>query len=238
MACDFFDGFPYQVTRVSPSFYHLIVLPWELPIGHLKEIVRWQATSNKLPSCLVLGPRECIYFEPDGSEMASPQIPRGGAQITGFLMPCCPIPASDETRQRIEALVKWAAPRDEDILGDLTKGGRRATPEDFYRLEGNRNGIPNGLVRCPTCGEYRGECLDPSPRFAGWVMRVHCICENDSLCARCGKPLDDRKLNANYFRNGEIIHTPGFCGFRHRCEEPAPQQLPVAAPAEREGRSL
>ncbi len=49
------------------------------------------------------------------------------------------------------------------------------------------------------------------------------VCENDALCASCGKPVDDRKLNANYFRNGEIMHTPGFCASRHRCDEPVRQ---------------
>lgn len=49
MPNEFFDGFPYELTRVSPSLYHLLVLPSELPFGHLKEIVRWQAEANTFP---------------------------------------------------------------------------------------------------------------------------------------------------------------------------------------------
>ncbi len=65
---DFFDGFPYMVTRVSPSLYHLSVLPAEL---HIAEVVRWQALANKMNSCFVYGPDCCIYFDADANETAS-----------------------------------------------------------------------------------------------------------------------------------------------------------------------
>src|SRR2546427_489335 len=100
-----FDGFPYLLTRVAPSFYHVILLPAE-----------------------------------------------------------------------------------------------HATGDEVIRLTGRQvNGVPTGLVRCPSCHDWRGECLDPNPRPHGLVVRAHCRCENDNCCARCGELLHDRRLDANYY---------------------------------------
>jgi hypothetical protein len=109
------------------------------------------------------------------------------------------------------------------MFGDLTKGGRDATADEVGRLAGaGPEGRPRGLERCPTCEEWRGRCLDPSPTFVCKVMTVHCGCQNDNRCAACGGFLYERKLNANYYnaRDGQIWHVPGFCGFRHRCPDP------------------
>jgi hypothetical protein len=50
-------------------------------------------------------------------------------------------------------------------------------------------------------------------------MRVHCGCNNDNRCARCGERLAEWKLNANYYdeRDGHIWHVPGFSALSHRC---------------------
>ncbi len=84
-----------------------------------------------------------------------------------------------------------------------------------------RNGVPVGLECCQGCGEWWGECLDPSHEFEGMVMQVHCSCENDNRCARCGLQLNERRLNANYFNEGDrqIWHVPGFCGLSHQCPD-------------------
>jgi hypothetical protein len=111
-------------------------------------------------------------------------------------------------------------PRDGYSFGDLTKGGHAASADELARLAGaGPDGVPRGLERCPACGEWRGTCLDPSPRFAGQVMTVHCRCANDNRCAACGLLLYERKLNANYYnpRDGRIWHVPGFSGLGHRC---------------------
>ena len=50
----FFDGFPYLVTRVVPTMYHVILLPDDLGTEALIAITRHQAHSNQLPACLVL----------------------------------------------------------------------------------------------------------------------------------------------------------------------------------------
>jgi hypothetical protein len=80
----------------------------------------------------------------------------------------------------------------------LTKGGRPATDEEKARLAGfSTRGIPKGLSQCEVCGMGRGECLDPKTDvFKDKVMKVYCRCENDNLCARCGRPLYEYKLNA------------------------------------------
>jgi hypothetical protein len=108
------------------------------------------------------------------------------------------------------------------MLGDTTKGGRRATTEELVRLAGaGPTGVPSGLFKCRDCGELKGECLDPNRVFKGMIMQVTCRCENDNRCARCGRPLDGHKLDANYFdpADGMIWHTPGFCALSHRCPD-------------------
>ena len=105
------------------------------------------------------------------------------------------------------------------IMGDLAKDGRPPTEEEEDRLAGMHcDGVPKGLLPCPNCGEWRGECFDTLCRQL--VVRVCCACENDNRCAACGELLYSRKLNANYFDpvDGKIWHTPGFSGLDHRCK--------------------
>jgi HTH domain len=84
---------------------------------------------------------------------------------------------------------------------------------------GFHDGTPRGLSRCGTRGDWKGVCLDPSERFAGQVMVVHCYCGNHNHCTRCYRPLYERRLNANYYdpHDRGIWHVPGFCGLDHRC---------------------
>lgn len=106
------------------------------------------------------------------------------------------------------------------MFGDLTKGGRQATLEETVLLGGTQpNGVLRGLARCARCAEWQGRCLDPSPRFAGQVMEVHCPCANDNHCAACNALLNERKLNANYYdeSDGQIWHVPAFSAFNHLC---------------------
>jgi len=90
------------------------------------------------------------------------------------------------------------------------KGGRQATPKDLEQLKGfNEDGVPTGLYKCPACGFYKGTCLDPSPCFQGLKVKVHCRCENNNKCARCGQPLSQFRLNANYY--DEKPEVSGMC---------------------------
>jgi hypothetical protein len=115
-------------------------------------------------------------------------------------------------------------PRDM-VYAELTKGGRQATAEELRKLEGSQpNGIPLGLTKCERCGQWKGECFDPNPKFAGLIMPVCCACENDTLCAACGGTLWQRRINANYFdeRRGCIYRVPGFKAFSHECTASSP----------------
>ena len=57
----------------------------------------------------------------------------------------------------------------------------------------------------------------------GLVVRVHCRCENDIRCARCGALFGGRKLNANNFDPADrtVWHVPGFAALEHRCSSGA-----------------
>jgi hypothetical protein len=175
-----------------------------------------------LPTCLVLGDDLALYLEPEGDEKVSPDIPSGGILVAHRLCPPAPIPRSTELaarRDQLDALLA-TGPRPGALFGDITKGGRPATPEEQDRLNGrNAEGVPNGLERCPVCGEWQGECLDPSEQFAGQLVRVHCRCANWNRCTRCGGLLYARRLNANYYNpaDGQVWHVPGFCAFDHSC---------------------
>jgi hypothetical protein len=217
-----FDGFPYLIVRMAPAMYHVTLLPEDASEDTLVGIARAQRRANLLDACLVLGPERALYINPAGREWWDAGPPRGGVLMTGQLRPpttWADTPHLRARRGRLNVRLK----RDEHSFGDLTKGGHTASADELARLAGaGPDGVPRGLERCPACGEWRGTCLDPSPRFAGQVMTVHCRCANDNRCAACGGLLYERKLNANYYnpRDGQIWHVPGFCAGGHRCPSP------------------
>lgn len=224
-----FEGFPYLVTRVVPAMYHIIVVPDDLGDADLVDLTRRQARANALPTRLVRAADSALYVAPDGPEyLAEP--PRGGVIIADRLRPYRPFPETQTLVARRSALarhIEAVTPRASYMLGDVTKGGRPATLEETVLLAGRQpNGVPRGLIRCARCGEWRGRCLDPTPRFAGQVMDVHCRCANDNRCAACSGLLHERKLNANVYNevDGQVWHTPGFSGFGHTCAGEAPFQ--------------
>jgi hypothetical protein len=217
-----FEGFPYLVTRVVPTMYHIVLLPDDLGLEDLHDIVHGQAHANALPTCLALGTTSALYVKPDGSEYCG-EPPKGGVIVTDRLRSCrtfADTPTFAARRLALHRFIAEATPTSGYMLGDLTKGGRPATLEETVLLAGRQaNGVPRGLSGCERCGEWRGRCLDPSPEFAGQAMDVHCRCDNDNRCAACGGLLYERKLNANYYdaQDGHLWHVPGFSGFRHRC---------------------
>ena len=222
MQLEYFHGFPYMLTLVSGGLFHISILPGDIGLDNLKEIVRWQVSANKLQSCLVLSSSCCVYFDLDGAERISDDIPRGGFNCTGRLQTAWSGPRSSEFCVRTELLRAYLGehgPRDM-VYAELTKGGRQATAEEMSSLEGKQpDGIPLGLTKCERCGQWKGECLDPNPKFAGLIMPVSCACENDTLCAACGGPLWQRRINANYYdeRRGAIYRVPGFKALSHDC---------------------
>jgi hypothetical protein len=216
-----FDGYPYLVTKIVPALYHIIVLPSELSVDKLLVIAGRQVSFNSLETCLALKEDKCIYFWEDGSVRVSGTPPVGNNFIYDRLLPCWEFPETEEFRQRKESLKLFcdSLKRLGYLHGDLSKGARPAKEDEMSRLPGKQpNGVPNGLVQCNVCGCWAGECLDQNPASPGMVVEVHCRCQNDNLCARCGEPLYNHKLNANYCReDGSIWHVPGFSGLSHRC---------------------
>ena len=184
-----------------------------------------QADWNRLETALVLAEDRAAYFSVTGSTYGYGATPRGGLLFTDRLEPVIEIEPSDELRARREAVAAWTDlhhPNRGYMTGDLAKGGRPASLEELRRLRGkNKDGLPIGLGVCSVCAQVRGECLDTNRSFAGLLVTVHCRCDNDNLCARCGKHLNDTKLNGNHYnaRDGRIGHTPGFSGLRHRCAD-------------------
>jgi hypothetical protein len=215
------DQYPYLVTRLAPAFYHLQLLPDDRTEAELVDLGRRQIMANRLRGVVVLGPNRCTYLEPDGSAVPSTDPPRGGVVVCGLLQPLEPLPNTPAAHARLAALRRGLGKcPDGFVMGDLTKGGRRPTPAELRALSApSTTGVPTGLSRCAVCGEWRGRCLDPSPLFQGLVMEVACRCEADARCARCGGPLAERKLNANYWDplTRQIWHVPGFTAATHRC---------------------
>ena len=158
------------------------------------------------------------------------------AAVTRRLKTARPLPPTDELLRRQGALdaaineyparraealrQRGMLPPADFVVGDLTKGGRQATPDDLQALSGRQSsGVPMGLALCADCGLWKGECLDPSPEFSGKVMRVFCLCENRNRCARCGETLYRFRLNGNVYdvRTDTVVHVPGFSGLSHQC---------------------
>jgi len=220
-----FGGFPYLVTRMVASLHHILLLPRCWGIDRLAAFAMKQAAANRLPTCLVLAGDHCVYLQEDGSGYPSHDIPSGANVSSERLAPAEPLPESTDMAIRRMRLVLFEevqheGPGTKILTGDLLKGGRLPTPEEKELLAGTHaGGVPKGLLPCLQCGDWRGECFDTLCREL--VVRVHCTCENDNRCARCGGLLFDRKLNANYFdpANGKIWHMPGFCAFDHRCKD-------------------
>jgi len=233
---------PYLVVEIVTALYHLTVLPADLPEDDLNAIARAQVRANRLDACLVLGERRVLAIDAEGVERRETEVPFRlfghwiSAAVTRRLRTARPLPPTDEVLRRqtaLEAALKeYPARRAEAlrqrgmlppadfVVGDLTKGGRDATPAELAALSGRQsNGVPMGLVVCADCGFWKGECLDPNAEFRGKVMRVHCGCDNWNRCAACGETLYPFRLNANYYdqREGAVVHVPGFSGLIHEC---------------------
>jgi hypothetical protein len=218
-----FEDFPYLVTRVVLALYHIILLPGHFSKRELLYAAHRQVKANKLETALVLSADECFFFDEKATSYYSDEPPQCSIFIAGKLLPYGDFshaPHMLEREERLDVFLEGFK-RDAYIHGDSTKGGRQASEEELKMLSGfHADGIPNGLLYCKDCGELRGYCLDPSSNFEGMIMRVHCACENDNLCAYCGEQLHERKLNANYYgEDGLIWHVPGFCGLSHVCNE-------------------
>jgi len=141
-----------------------------------------------------------------------------------FVLPrrCCLPDARNRKQLTLFEEAQHHGPGTKFILGDITKGGRLPTLEEEKGLAGTHaDGVPRGLLPCPVCGEWRGDCFDTP--YQELVVTVCCVCQNVNRCARCRELIYERKLNANYFELADrtIWHVPGFSGLHHRCRRTA-----------------
>ena len=89
--------------------------------------------------------------------------------------------------------------------------------------------IPEGLVRCEVCGEYRGKVMYKDLNWEGSFdkenkekseecLGVSCLCEG-ILCAKCKKNKIHRPISNSYNEEDNSIgHWPYFSGMRP-CDE-------------------
>lgn len=71
---------------------------------------------------------------------------------------------------------------------------------------------PEGLTRCPVCGELRGRALFPDPPHHKTFSEATASCWCDGLlCGTCGKGRIHRPIS-NYYdeRSGRLISVPYF----------------------------
>jgi hypothetical protein len=219
-----FKGFRYILTYFGGCLYHIILLPQadaQPNLPHI-ETARYQVQANRLPTWLVTSEHEALFVDSATDLSAVVPVPRPRSLLFGKLLSHAVIPETREILDRYLTLSLHAAYLHGDVpallVGDPTKGGRPASPVEIARLSGRQpNGIPNGLRQCATCLEWCGACLDPTvPRL---LVNVHCRCQNQNRCARCGQLLYGLKLNSNHFSESDasIWHVPGFCATKHGC---------------------
>ena len=123
------DAFPYLLTRLVPTLYHVLLVPEGMAPAEAAAAARQQAAANRLPTCLAFQPDEALYLDADGTETWTDAAPRGGNLVAGRLRPCAALaPAAGEAARvaRLDAYVA-AHRRGGYLLGDLRKGGRPAS---------------------------------------------------------------------------------------------------------------
>src|SRR6185295_1367337 len=149
---------------------------------------------------LVVSADRSIVYLPDGAHILAFKRFLPGFPVSGYVEACVSFPEGGELAERAHALEEFIAehPTAGFRFGNPWKGGRDATFEESQWLFGRGDdGVPRGLERCPACGEWKGECLDPMFRER-WgedvVVPVSCACENWNRCARCHQTLESYRL--------------------------------------------
>jgi hypothetical protein len=225
LASQTFGSFPYLSTRVFPALYNINLYPsgWTEP--DLIELARHQVAANKLPACLVLSWNRGLWFDGYGSETSNSFIPKGGAILDGRLKPPHGYALVDDSDERSDLLAEFSSSSLRGggyLVGDPENCVREATPEDVKLGELKGNIIPHGLTECPDCGALKGECFYPeSACYSEKVWNVSCLCDNDNLCAGCGEPLANHKLDSCYVdrESLSIMHVAGYYALNHQCNQ-------------------
>src|SRR5437899_1776295 len=152
---------PYLVVEIVAGLYHFTVLPADPPDDDLIAVARAQVQANRLDACLVLGGRRVLAMNAEGTERLVAEIPFRllghwiSAAVTRRLRTARPLPPTDEVLRRqtaLEAALKEYPARRAEVLrqrdmlppadfvvGDLTKGGRDATPAELAALSGRQS---------------------------------------------------------------------------------------------------
>ncbi len=227
---EIFDGFPYLMTYLVRDVYHVSLLPSSWTKFKYLQLAQTQAMVNQLEMFLILSEKEIIRFSAAGHFEFQTTPPTSEIFFAHQLKLAWDVPDDLDLllrSKKLDEVLKEIVEIGGYVFGNLFKGGRPATPIEELQLKGfDDNGIPSGLFKCPDCGFFRGTCFDPSPVFEGLVMKVHCLCENNNRCARCGEPLFRFKLNANYYDEKErsIWYVPGFAGLSHVCSDLKPEK--------------
>ncbi len=219
-----FEGYPYLITRLVPSLFHITLLPDTVSRHDLFDIAAIQRSYNRLECCLIYGADNCCYFTEEGQAVPSNNPPSGGEISTnGLVLPFAPEP-TPSFKRRSEMLSEFK--RDcgiteyRIVMAYLTKGGTPASREQSEMLRGkNLSGGLRGLSRCAACGEWRGICLDPAIQTQNVLVRVSCLCDNNNLCARCHGKLGPCKLNSSFYdpEDGKVHYVPAFLALEHDC---------------------
>lgn len=221
-----FDGTPYLATRIEPELFHILLLPRGWPLYSQLNVAFRQAEANRLPTYFLITPDSCLWLRTDGGVLPARAEPRELAVAVGSLRPCEALPADSEMTERAARLREHAGRQGQrTIWCDPARGGWAASEEEAAELAGETGeGMPRGLERCPECGEWRGQCLDPRGAGELLVLPVCCVCENDNECAGCGELLFERRLQCNWYDEeaGELLYVPGFHALDHACGEAGP----------------
>jgi hypothetical protein len=215
-----FDGYPYLVTGLMANVHHFLLVPADVSATTLRELARRQVQANRLPTALVLDDDFCLYLGADGTETLAPVIDGTGRATPAWLRLAQPLPESRELARRATRLEAFVAARPEEPLRwEFTAGGRPVPVEDREWLATpGPEGVPHGLVHCPSCGKWRGECLG-SGEAVDSVVPVYCQCQNWNRCAACGDALAKQRLNAHYYNDftRAIDYMPGYKVMWHDC---------------------
>ena len=165
---------PYLLVEIVAGLYHLTVLPADFGDDDLEAVARAQVRANRLDACLVLGERRVLAIDAEGVERRETEVSFRlfghwiSAAVTRRLKTARPLPPTDELLRReaaLDAAIKaYPASRAEAlrqrgmlppadfVVGDLTKGGRGATPAELAVLSGREpSGVPVGLLLCGDC---------------------------------------------------------------------------------------
>jgi hypothetical protein len=215
-----FDGYPYLVTGLMANVHHFLLLPADASATTLREVARRQMQANRLPTALALDDDFCLYLSADGTETLAPVIDGTGRAAPAWLLLAQPLPESRGLARRATRLKAFIdAQPAEPLRLELRVGGRPVPAEDREWLGTlGPEGVPHGLVRCPNCGKWRGECLGCG-EASDSVVPVYCLCQNWNRCAACGGALAKQRLNAHYYNDFEraIDYMPGFKVMWHDC---------------------